>query len=158
MPEDFTWQPDDSQYFRYIPMKRDWVLLVLMSMLVGINNILGNKDEADKMQNECWEGIRDRYKTLMFILIKVSNIVDSFMIYIVLGILMFFIGKAQSTLIATLFFILNTVTLAFVARSDGKKETRDKIIRLTNIIKAYAAVIILMDMFVIIFLSEQEAT
>jgi hypothetical protein len=47
------------------------------------------------------------------------------------------------------------MTLAFIAKADGKKETRDKIIRMANYIKFYAAIIILFDLFVIIFLSER---
>jgi hypothetical protein len=57
----------------------------------------------------------------MFQLIRFKNIIGSFLIFIVLGVLIFFIGKAQTTFIAEIFFILNMLLLAFIAKADGKK-------------------------------------
>jgi len=68
--------------------------MITMSMLGLINSIFVNKKTATKFERVCWEGIRDRYFGIIQPLRRMKNFVGSFFIFFVLGILMFFIGKA----------------------------------------------------------------
>ena len=145
---------DGSIYFRYKPRNFDWVLLILMVMLNVINILFVNENEANNFSIRCYEGIRDRYTKIIYRLTRFKNFISSFLIFIVLGILIFFIGKAQTNLISSIFFTLNITNLSFIAKADNKKSTNMRIYNLTNFIKFFAAAILLLDILFIFTIGE----
>ena len=116
-----TWDEKSSIYFRYKPDPMDWTLLLMMSSLNLINMLFVNEAEANGFSIICYEGIRDRYSKVMFRLVRFKNFVSSFFIFIVLAVLIYFIGKAQTNMISTAFFLLNIINLALIAKADNKQ-------------------------------------
>jgi hypothetical protein len=134
----------------------DWILLLMMSSLNLINMLFINEAEANEFNIICYEGIRDRYSKVMFRIVRFKNFVSTFFIFIVLAVLVYFIGKAQTNLISTAFYFLNIMNIALIIKGDNRKGTNEKIYSLNNFIKLFAAVILLVDIAFIVFIGELE--
>lgn len=48
------WKEGDSIYFRFKPYKYDWIILILTSALVSVNQIFRDKVVTENMSEICY--------------------------------------------------------------------------------------------------------
>ena len=68
-------------------------------------------------------GIRERFPVMMLWLLRLRNLAQRFVIFIVLGVMIFLIGKVQTNIINSVLFTLNIFLIAFFAKGDNKPST-----------------------------------
>lgn len=105
------WEETDSVYFRHTPYPYDWVFLILMASLNKINRMYVVDDPEHNLSQRSYNFIRENYSTQVYNTIRIKNRIESVMIFIILGLQFYFIGKAQATLLNWVFWCLNLLAL-----------------------------------------------
>jgi hypothetical protein len=149
-----NWKPGSSIFFRHTPNIFDWAVLLLMNLLNLINYFFRDKKEVEVMQRICFEGIREKFTQTLYNAIRLKNFVQSYLIFLLLGVLLYFIGKAQVNLISWMFFVLNALMLSFIAKGDNKESTNKYTKRVATIIKYYSTFILVTDIVFVCLIGE----
>lgn len=150
------WKPDQSIFFRHAPDFFDWAVLLLMNLLNLINHLFQDKEEVKEMQQICDDGIKENFTKARYNAIRFKNFVQSYLIFVVLGVLLYFIGKAQVNLISWIFFVLNMMMLSFIAKGDDKDSTNRYTKQVCTVIKVYSTIILVSDILFICLVGERE--
>ena len=131
-----------------------------MSLLNMVNAIFIDSDDdtmsSSQMTNKCREDIRDRYEKSWYYYIRVRNVINQYLIMIVLLISLFFLGKAQTNLINWVFFSLNIIMFGFIAKADNKVGTNKWSLFFAKVLSSFSALVLLTDIVFIIMFGEVE--
>lgn len=125
-----------------------------MNLLNLINYLFQDKEKVKKMQQICDDGIKENFTKARYNAIRFKNFIQSYLIFVVLGVLLYFIGKAQVNLISWIFFVLNMMMLSFIAKGDGKESTNRYTKQVCTVIKVYSTIILVSDILFICFIGE----
>ena len=109
------------------------------------------------MQKKCDNVLRERYIKYYYTLVRIKNFFGNLIIVAVLGVLLYFIGKADTNLINWIFFSLNVINFAIMAKNDNKPSTNKKSLFFARMIKVYSGLILLFDIGFILVLGEEES-
>lgn len=150
-----NWKQGSSIFFRHTPNIFDWAVLLLMNLLNLINYFFRDKKEVEEMQQICFDGIREKFTQTLYNAIRLKNFVQSYLIFVLLGVLLYFIGKAQVNLISWIFFVLNALMLSFIAKGDNKESTNMYTKRVATIIKYYSTFILVTDIVFVCLIGEE---
>jgi hypothetical protein len=107
------------------------------------------------MQEICYSGIREKFTKTLYNAIRIKNFIQSYLIFVLLGVLLYFIGKAQVNLISWIFFILNALMLSFIAKGDNKDSTNRYTKRTATVIKVYSTFILVTDILFVCLIGEE---
>lgn len=149
-----SWKPGSSIFFRHTPNIFDWLVLLLMNLLNLINYFFRDKKEVEEMQKICFDGIREKFTQTLYNAIRVKNFIQSYLIFVLLGVLLYFIGEAQVNVISWIFFVLNALMLSFIAKGDNKESTNLYTKRVATIIKCYSTIILVTDIVFVCLIGE----
>ena len=72
----------------------DWAVLLLMNLLNLINYFFRDAEEVTAMEEICFDGIREKFTQTLYNAIRVKNFIQSYLILVLLGVLLYFIGEA----------------------------------------------------------------
>ena len=75
---------------------------------------------------------------------------------IVIVVLIYFLGKADTNLINAFFFMFILMTIALIGKNDGKESTIQWTLRCASMLKIYGALILISTIFFIIFVGNEE--
>jgi len=89
-----TWKTGSSIFFRHTPNMFDWAVLLLMNLLNLINYFFRDAEEVAAMEEICFDGIREKFTQTLYNAIRVKNFIQSYLILVLLGVLLYFIGEA----------------------------------------------------------------
>ena len=71
--------------------------------------------------------------------------------------MIFFVGKAETTLINWTFWVLNILNFAFMAKADNKPATNRQSLRCAVTIKYYSAVILIVEILFLCFIGTERS-
>lgn len=140
-----TWQVGDSIYFRHTPYPVDWVFLILMASLNKVNRMFVVDDPEHNLSVRSYNYIRENYSTQVYNTIRIKNRIESVMIFIILALQFFFIGKAQCTLINWVFWCLNLLALRQIAEDKRGVQAAIQGRYIANALRTYSVVILLLE-------------
>ena len=89
-------------------------------------------------------------------LIRIRNLVSRFLIFIVLGVMIFLIGKVQTNIINSVLYLLNILLISFLAKGDSKPSTLKNQSNITRSIKLFSEIVLLIDILMLCFLQMSE--
>ena len=149
---------DAKFYFRFAPNLSDWAVLLLMNLLNLINYLFQDKEKVQQMQQICDNGIKrdENFTKARSNAIRCKNFIQSYLIFAVIGVLIYFIGQAQVNLISWIFFILNMMMLSLIAKGDDKESTNRYTKQVCTVIKVYSTLILVSDILFICFIGEKD--
>jgi len=102
------------------------------------------------------EFIREKYEKTFYLLVKAKNFLGQFNITIAVIVCVYFVGKATTSLINWIFFVLTTLIFAMLVKRDGRAATLTLSRRLASALKIYSAFILVSEIAFIIFIGEAQ--
>ena len=117
------WKEDDPIYFRFKPYFYDWLILICTTILVSINKIFVKEREAEKLENKIFDELEKRHQSLIYWFMLVKIKVTGVLVYLLMGLMFFFLGKVQTNLINIIFFSLIICLIMVASKNDNKDST-----------------------------------
>lgn len=77
-------------------------------------------------------------------------------VYIMFGVVFYFLGKIQTSIISTVFFTIVMTMLALISRADNKVTTNIWSQRIAKALKWFSAIILIIDLLFLVFIGEEE--
>jgi len=100
--------------------------------------------------------LRNTYPSTMLGLLRIKNYFSQYTIILVICAMFYNISKSQSNFINFLFFVLNLINFAFVAKGDNKASTNKHSRDIARLIKFYSAAILMLNILFIFTIGENE--
>lgn len=98
----------------------------------------------------CAIHIREKYGKQFYTLVKIKNFFLYILMLVIIIVMIYYVGKAETNLISWIFFILNCLLFAFMLRSDYTIPKMKPIVTVAKVLTIYSVVILFSD---ILFMS-----
>lgn len=136
----------DGIYFRFTPYKYDWLVLLGASVLISVNKIYTNPDSKD-LEDQVYRYLKEKYPKGVNMFEKGSVKTRSFIIYCLLFLMLYFIGRAQTNIINITFFTLNVLNAMILAKNDNKNKTLRWAMRISKVITYLSITVIVIEVW-----------
>jgi len=152
----FNFSDGESMYFRFIPEMADWIVLVSLSLLQQVNTMYRQKEEIVKLEEFMKNSLKDENEKLIYYYGRVEKIIKSMAIYSILVFMIFIHSSIETNLINWVFFVLNLINFAFIIRGTKELKFLKQSLCITNLIKVWSLMILILDILFICFIGEIE--
>jgi len=147
-------QKANSFYAKLEPSKFNWCVLVMMSMLNGINKMFSEKEEIIKLTIQCENNLNDQYTKLFYYLARVKTISKGLIIYALIIFMIFIHSKLETNIINWIFFTLQMINFALIVKGTSSLSDIKQKMFVVSLIKIFAFIILFMDIQFITFIGE----
>lgn len=139
------WNSEDPIYFRFTPYRYDWIVLVFTTALISINKLFKDEKEEQRMYKIVRKYLETHMKKELHIFLWTKVTFRFFVIIILLSLMLYFIGRAQTNVINICFFTLNVINAMILAKNDNKDSTLRWAIRCSKTIMYTSVTVILVE-------------
>jgi hypothetical protein len=152
----FNFTPGENMYFRFRPEFIDWGVLILMHILMIVNTMFKQKAEIDNLREKTNANLKDQYAKASYYYNRVETIAKSLLIYTLLIFMIYVQTTIETNLINWVFYVLNSINFAFIVRGVKKIGYLKQSLAVSNMIKIYSLLVMVIDIIFICFIGEFE--
>lgn len=152
----FKESKEDTLYFRIAPQPLDWAVLILMNLLQIVNQMYTNREAVLKLEGQVAAEARDRYKRAIYYYERVERIAKSLLVATLLVVMIYAAQAIEVNLINWVFFALTNINLFLLIRGSRTESSLNQSVCVTNIIKVYSLVVMVLDLTFICLVGEFE--
>ena len=153
-----TWKEGESIYFRHTPYPVDWIFLILMASLNNINRMYVYDDHDNSLTQKSRKFIQENYSSQIYNYMRIKNQIQSVLVFLILILQFYFIGKAQCTLINWVFWCLNLLALRLIAEDKRTEKAAKQGLNVANALRSYSVLILLLEIVFVCTVGVNEDT